>query len=675
MWYKGLVNKRTPSRLERHPTTLRPRAWLERADRDLVALSRGAGAVRLALGDGLAAMRDGARYKPLGFSSLGAYAYERLGRGKRWADDTARLATKLAALPAVRAGLASGALSWSVADLLARHATPDTEADLVAQARTSTYRAMLEALARCAAAGDETASTPDGAAPPAADEDEDDERRHLAITVDQLDAWALERTRGLVRAMTGSGCDDALVEALLAEAVTTLLNRHPDLRLPRDLDDPAHAWAREWRAQLATWRTEAERDCEPRIPGHGGEADYAPDFLEQVAAAICDAVPTPRPTAVPTQPEALDARLRELAHDLARRDLALGELARDFWDADGWRRLGYASAGQYVRERLGVSFSTLKSRMTLARRVQRLPAVAATLDAGAVGLESASLVARVAAPKTVDAWLARAAERTTKHLREEVEAAECIARVAGTRAPTPPTPETMSDYLDLERAMLDGRVAAIITNGGQMSGDDPSQMSGDDASQMSGDPSQMSGDPSQMSGDEASAKLRPGAGRVSVRFHLRADLARLWRVVEAMFRRSAEPGPFVAFLVRTFWHTWLKPDPTADRVAYQHIYERERHRCASPVCDNRDLTPHHLLFRSHGGGDEDENVLGLCVACHLELVHSYLITATPPADDVRWELGRDALITVHGRRRVRRVTARAAEAVVTDTPGAEPRVP
>jgi len=138
---------------------------------------------------------------------------------------------------------------------------------------------------------------------------------------------------------------------------------------------------------------------------------------------------------------------------------------------------------------------------------------------------------------------------------------------------------------------------------------------------------------------------------VSLRFSLREDLAQLWHVVETLFQRSAEVGPFAAFLVRSFWHTWLAPDPNERPIAYQHIYERERHRCASPVCDNRDLTPHHLLFRSHGGADGDDNVVGLCVTCHLTLLHSCRLSAEPPADDIRWSVGRDAFLTVRGRRR------------------------
>lgn len=91
-------------------------------------------------------------------------------------------------------------------------------------------------------------------------------------------------------------------------------------------------------------------------------------------------------------------------------------------------------------------------------------------------------------------------------------------------------------------------------------------------------------------------------------------------------------------------------DP-ADRVAYQQIYERERFRCASPVCTNRDLTPHHLIFQSRGGGEGDDNIVGLCIARHLELLHLGRLAAAPPAGHVRWTLGRTPLLVIDGRER------------------------
>jgi hypothetical protein len=70
------------------------------------------------------------------------------------------------------------------------------------------------------------------------------------------------------------------------------------------------------------------------------------------------------------------------------------------------------------------------------------------------------------------------------------------------------------------------------------------------------------------------------------------------------------------------------------------VYGRDGHRCQSPLCRRRDKTPHHLAFRSRGGGDEPENVITLCVWCHLFGLHQGLIKALPPASAVRWEFGR-----------------------------------
>jgi 5-methylcytosine-specific restriction endonuclease McrA len=64
------------------------------------------------------------------------------------------------------------------------------------------------------------------------------------------------------------------------------------------------------------------------------------------------------------------------------------------------------------------------------------------------------------------------------------------------------------------------------------------------------------------------------------------------------------------------------------------------------------VTPHHLVFRSKGGGDELENLVSLCTWCHLFGVHAGLIRAEPPASNVRWELGREAILVVEGRTKV-----------------------
>src|SRR5439155_8140200 len=130
----------------------------------------------------------------------------------------------------------------------------------------------------------------------------------------------------------------------------------PPLPSPRDLERLERA--RAWREERAAWNHEAEVACEERF----GE-------LTQPVAQPAPEEP------LPSSPEALDARVRELAAELHRRDLRLGEAALRFFEADGWRRLRFGSDHQYARERAGMSLSSLKARMTLARRTSGLPVV------------------------------------------------------------------------------------------------------------------------------------------------------------------------------------------------------------------------------------------------------------------------------------------------------------
>jgi len=195
--------------------------------------------------------------------------------------------------------------------------------------------------------------------------------------------------------MNGSPSDDDVVEALLAEALVTLQARHPDLELP-DAATDASARSEAWRAQVAAWRREAELAAEARIPGHAED-----DRDDVLARAIAEALAATAVGPPPDDPHALDAHLRDLAAQLAGRDLALGRAALALWDSDGWHHRGYASPHQYARERVGSSLAALEARMALARRCVGLPRVAAALDAGELGFEAAALVARVAQRSTV----------------------------------------------------------------------------------------------------------------------------------------------------------------------------------------------------------------------------------------------------------------------------------
>src|SRR4029079_19327108 len=144
-------------------------------------------------------------------------------------------------------------------------------------------------------------------------------------------------------------------------------------------------------------------------------------------------------------------------------------------------------------------------------------------------------------------------------------------------------------------------------------------------SQMSG-----SGRRSALPRGEACVGSEQSFGRVALRFSVSEDTRDLWRSFETCFDsvRGFLPRGVTAlgFLCVTFHVIWGHVLDEPD-VKYGHIYARDGHVCRSPLCRRRDLTPHHLKFRSMGGGDDEENLASLCVWCHLRGIHEGRIKA------------------------------------------------
>jgi hypothetical protein len=215
-----------------------------------------------------------------------------------------------------------------MAQVIARVARVDDEEQWVEEARRRTVREM-RALVR------------DGMEPAPVFAAADEPRMTLAVTVDREDGWLFEHARLLGKHAGTPGSE--ILDALLAEGTTSLLAEvDRSLVEPFDgaLDDRAPQ--RAWEQELARYRDEAERLCEARI----GERSRAAPGDARAGELTWDG-----------DAETMDAQLRKVAAELARRDLVLGELAEMFWGADGWRRLGFATESQYVRERLGMGLS------------------------------------------------------------------------------------------------------------------------------------------------------------------------------------------------------------------------------------------------------------------------------------------------------------------------------
>ncbi len=518
----------------------------------LAELGRGVGALRLALGDGLG--RLGVGFQKLGFPTLESYSREALQRSGRWASETRMVARRLTALPALREALVCGHLTWSMAELLVRVATAEDEAEWVARVAELDVRG-LRALLKMRQVGSG---------------DEREPRVTIAMRVDRVDAWAFEHARLMVEAV-GAARGDEAIEALLAEGLGALLAREADLDLPRG------------------------------IGGDGVGLRTSDEVVGRVARV--DAV-----VVAGGEVEVIDAELRVIARELGKRDVELGRLARVIEDGAAWRGRGFASFDDYCREHIGLSPSSVVTRMVLARRLEWVPAIGEALERGRIGYEAAALVARVATVATAHDWIERAEDRTVKHLREEVDAVEMMARANGHEVARygPPSVAALAEVQAIEL-----QVIATVT--GQ-----------DVVGQMSGDETQASG---QMSGE------------VTLRFSVGESVGQFWRALERLHGQMSDQmsaESFVAFLVRATIASWRGSQPA--EVAYGDVYLRDRWRCASPVCTSRNVTPHHILFRAHGGGEERANLVSLCERCHLELVHGNALRVRGDAcERMTWE--------------------------------------
>ncbi len=703
-----------------------------RLDRTAAELGHQLGPLRLAFGEALNALDHGRGYHDLGFSSLNAYATERASKPKRWVAESRALAANLERLSTLRRQLLSGRLPWTRTDLLAKL----VERSLLAHDITNpdAARALRPALElswffrssglTCRELDDRLRSLSVGTSSVSAAES----LRCLTLTVPTEDTWWFQAAERTFRRVAERNDLDAFLEALLAETQNELDSVGATTREREGLD------ARDrWRAELNRWRTRAERLCE-----RGRAALPRPRRLAQPSRPGW-----PSPEQLRSwSPAALNQHILALAKELHINAAALGRSAAALQRVEAWRHLGFASAGHYARDRLGVSLSSLKQKRALARRLATLPHLAQALEAGQLGTVAASLVARIATAKTERSWVERARQRTVKHLREEIAFVERIQRSRPGHRSWPPAPDVMRAELALRGAIVSGQVPpesvppaeqqptsgprahpappagpngpvnakqwrshlqrirdySVGVNAGcaqRPAPPTPPTLTSDGA----GQPRRCASPPGGVA-DTATRHARctvaargqtsvlknpanaatachqelpqcthepastprmrrhpvtgDGLGVGSTRLRLRVceSTLLLYRDVARAFARKHPTRRLLRGLCEHFLSVWSPVIACTREHKYAHIYERDAYTCTSPVCDRHDVTPHHLKFRSQGGGDEPENLASLCVWCHLEGVHGGRLRAEPRPQGVRWTIGRVAPMLVVDRDKI-----------------------
>jgi hypothetical protein len=150
----------------------------------------------------------------LGFATVHEYLERLFGYGPRLAMERLRVAEALMGLPALRAALASGDLSWSAVRELSRVAIAVTEADWIAAATGKTVR-QVEEMVSGRKAGDRPGDPAD-----------DGSKRHVLRLEIAADARAAFRdARRQIELDVGHSLDD---DALVRQLAT--MRSEPDVR-------------------------------------------------------------------------------------------------------------------------------------------------------------------------------------------------------------------------------------------------------------------------------------------------------------------------------------------------------------------------------------------------------------------------------------------------------------
>jgi hypothetical protein len=117
-----------------------------------------------------------------------------------------------------------------------------------------------------------------------------------------------------------------------------------------------------------------------------------------------------------------------------------------------------------------------------------------------------------------------------------------------------------------------------------------------------------------------------------------ALLAAAMHTVREHVGRQLAAGTCLAVAAAHFIATW-KDSSKASPSRSQRVRERDEGYCQVPGCSRRAAHAHHVLFRSHGGGDDAHNMVGLCAFHHLRCIHGgYLSVFGRAPDGLTWLL-------------------------------------
>ena len=362
--------------------------------------------------------------------------------------------------------------------------------------------------------------------------------------------------------------------------------------------------------------------------------------------------------------------------------LLMVRLVRDASAANVLAYLGYGSVTEFLVCALKMSRRTAARFLSEAWIFEDNPRLAAAFATGRIGLGQAYLVNRVAVTSNQEAFIRRAEAVTHLQFEREVRFQERLADYLPSVAAMVcgPLPlEGLEAALKEQLADLGWSETDIEERIGVVDGGDPAvnavlmtrletlldlvalQLEAHDLAvadvptlaaesnetrtmpTLAPESSRVPTLAGQNAPGPSSDRLHHHARRTTISFWAPESTITEW--VRALNDVRAVHGPLPTWaaalaLVQTAVHEWERIDPSRKPAKWK-IFERDQWRCQAPGCSSRrKLEVHHILFRSHRGSDDPENLITLCHGHHRRGIHDGALRVQGAAPGkLRWRLG------------------------------------
>lgn len=512
----------------------------------------------------------------------------------------------LEALPVASAAFATGGITSGHVRLLTRVATRAQEGFLVALARRMTVKEFARVVAsrveRDGAGAAETVAAGEG-----------DRVRHDVAVPAWVAGWWRD-TAVLARRLAGSGVSSGEAFGMVVAEIGA---------------GGVGAGGSRFDADQATGGCEV-----PTLrPVDSNDEDGSASVCVPAGAPGCrEDLPRSAPGAILPQCTGHDARqvdgkLRGVLTERHGHDLDLADHLSRIGRSRGYFSDGFRSLEAYAADHFGLPARSLYRLLALSRALEGLPAMRGAFLEGRLTARQVVLLASVATPRTIDAWMLRAGESALRRLEDEVE---CWLHLKLTR----PGVWKKLDGLPFPAGLsiAPGR-GMRLSSSARSRGADPGAGPVPPATFLRA-----------LVDDEAATPLPER--RCVISLWLEPGVRARWLGIVAEMKGHYGEGfrewQALAIALREFWSVWDNKETRRQRRQHP-VLERDGWRCSSPWCSAMGtgrLQVHHVVPRALGGPDAGWNLISLCTACHLGLLHQgYIRVRGRAPDELIWEMG------------------------------------